>query len=103
MDKPELMATIRDLELRSVSAVFAALAPAGAEDAKSKMGLASLLKMMWAEKYVDEKDAKFINDRVHANIQKDGTFSVVPQMRGGVTSVDSCAGSPTSPRSTMCQ
>ena len=30
-------------------------------------------------------DARFINDRVHANIQKDGTFSVVPQMNGGVT------------------
>jgi sulfite reductase beta subunit-like hemoprotein len=29
---------------------------------------------------------RFINDRVHANIQKDGTFSVVPRMRGGVTS-----------------
>ncbi len=88
MDKPALMAKIRQLGLRSVSSVFAALAPEGAEDAKSKMGLASLLKMMWAGEYVDEKDAKFINDRVHANIQKDGTFSVVPQMRGGVTSVD---------------
>jgi nitrite reductase (NADH) large subunit len=35
--------------------------------------------------YVDERDARFINDRVHANIQRDGTFSVVPQMKGGVT------------------
>jgi nitrite reductase (NADH) large subunit len=85
MDKPALMAAIRERDLRSVSAVFAALAPKGAEDAKSKMGLASLLKMMWGEDYLDEKDARFINDRVHANIQKDGTFSVVPQMRGGVT------------------
>ena len=41
MDKPTLMATIREQGLRSVSAVFAALAPDGAEDAKSKMGLAS--------------------------------------------------------------
>ena len=85
MDKPALMEAIRSLDLKSPSAVFAALAPEGAEDAKSKMGLASLLKMMWGEDYVDEKDARFINDRVHANIQKDGTFSVVPQMRGGVT------------------
>jgi nitrite reductase (NADH) large subunit len=85
LDKPSLMAKIRELDLRSPSSVFAALAPAGAEDAKSKMGLASLLKMMWGEDYLDEKDARFINDRVHANIQKDGTFSVVPQMRGGVT------------------
>jgi nitrite reductase (NADH) large subunit len=66
--------------------VFAALAPGGAEDAKSKMGLASLLKMMWAGEYIDERDARFVNDRVHANIQRDGTFSVVPQMKGGVTS-----------------
>ena len=42
--------------------------------------------MIWADEYVDERDARFINDRVHANIQKDGTFSVVPQMKGGVTS-----------------
>ena len=81
MDKPVLMDAIRERGLRSVSSVFAALAPEGAEDAKSKMGLASLLKMMWGADYVDEKDARFINDRVHANIQKDGTFSVVPQMR----------------------
>ena len=49
------------------------------------MGLASLLRMMWGDEYVDERDARFINDRVHANIQRDGTFSVVPQMKGGVT------------------
>ncbi len=47
--------------------------------------LASLLNMMWMQDCVDELDARYINDRVHANIQKDGTFSVVPQMRGGVT------------------
>jgi nitrite reductase (NADH) large subunit len=84
-DKPELMRLIRELALHSVSSVFAALAPHGQEDANSKMGLASLLQMIWADEYVDERDARFINDRVHANIQRDGTFSVVPQMKGGVT------------------
>jgi nitrite reductase [NAD(P)H] large subunit len=84
-DKPTLMRHIRELELHSVSSVFAALAPDGQEDANSKMALASLLEMMWADEFVDERDARFINDRVHANIQRDGTFSVVPQMRGGVT------------------
>jgi nitrite reductase (NADH) large subunit len=44
--------------------------------------------MMWGDEYVDERDARFINDRVHANIQRDGTFSVVPQMKGGVTTPD---------------
>ena len=83
--KPELMRLIRELELHSVSSVFAALAPGGAEDANSKMALSSLLQMMWGTKFVDERDARFINDRVHANIQRDGTFSVVPQLKGGVT------------------
>jgi nitrite reductase (NADH) large subunit len=84
-DKPTLMQLIRDLQLHSVSSVFAALAPDGKEHAGSKMALASLLEMMWADEFVDERDARFINDRVHANIQRDGTFSVVPQMKGGVT------------------
>jgi nitrite reductase (NADH) large subunit len=88
MAKDALMAAIREQELRSVSAVFAALAPGGEEDVKSKMGLASLLRTMWADAYIDERDARFINDRVHANIQRDGTFSVVPQMKGGCTTPD---------------
>ncbi|MEU8285430.1 nitrite reductase large subunit NirB [Micromonospora sp. NPDC048905] len=85
MPKAELMAVIREHGLKSVSAVFATLVPGREEDAKSKMGLASLLRMMWGDEYVDERDARFINDRVHANIQRDGTFSVVPQIKGGVT------------------
>ncbi|WP_198588384.1 nitrite reductase large subunit NirB [Geodermatophilus chilensis] len=85
MPKPELVRAIREHDLRSVSAVFATLAPGGQEDARSKMGLTSLLKMLWGVDFVPEKDGEFINDRVHANIQRDGTFSVVPQMKGGVT------------------
>jgi nitrite reductase (NADH) large subunit len=85
MDKPQLMAEIRKRGLRSTSAVFAALAQDGAEHAGSKMALSSLLKVMWNEQYIDERDGRFINDRVHANIQRDGTFSVVPQIAGGVT------------------
>lgn len=84
LDKAALIEAIRDRHLTSVSAVFAALAPDG-EDATSKMPLASLLKVIWAGEYVEEKDARYINDRVHANIQRDGTFSVVPRMAGGVT------------------
>ncbi|WP_380170022.1 nitrite reductase large subunit NirB [Kineococcus sp. DHX-1] len=86
--KPELMAAIRERGLKSVSAVFRELAPGGVEDAKSKMGLTSLLRMMWPEGIVEERDGRYVNDRVHANIQRDGTFSVVPQMKGGVTTAD---------------
>lgn len=84
LTKPELIRACREQNLRSVSAVFQALA-GGKEDAASKPGLASLLNTIWAGDYEDERDARFINDRVHANIQKDGTFSVIPQIPGGVT------------------
>ena len=82
--KPELIAAVKEQNLRSVSAVFAVLAN-GKEDPGSKAGLASLLKIIWGKDYEDERDARFINDRVHANIQKDGTFSVIPRIYGGVT------------------
>ncbi|NDK88703.1 NAD(P)/FAD-dependent oxidoreductase [Gordonia desulfuricans] len=87
LTKPELIDTIRRQDLRSVSEVFAALAPDG-EDAASKMPLASLLRVVWGADWRREPGALFVNDRVHANIQRDGTFSVVPQMKGGVTSPD---------------
>jgi NAD(P)H-dependent nitrite reductase large subunit len=83
--KPDLVREIRTRGLKSVSAVFRELAD-GEEDAGSKMGLASLLRSIWNEAYEDERDARFINDRVHANIQKDATFSVVPRIYGGITS-----------------
>lgn len=85
LTKPELIRAILERNLKSVSAVFAILA-GGKEDAASKPGLASLLKTLWKGEYEDEKDARFINERVHANIQRDGTFSVVPQIPGGITS-----------------
>lgn len=86
-EKSQLVAQILAKNLRSVSAVFAALAD-GKEDADSKVGLASLLKTIWPGDYEDERDARFINDRVHANIQKDGSFSVVPRIYAGVTTPD---------------
>ncbi|HEX4166016.1 MAG TPA: nitrite reductase large subunit NirB [Bryobacteraceae bacterium] len=84
LTKPDLIRACREQNLKSVSAVFRALAD-GKEDPGSKPGLASLLSTIWAEEYEHERDARFINERVHANIQKDATFSVVPQMPGGVT------------------
>ena len=83
MKKQELIAAIKAQGLKSVSSVFAALA-GGVEDPASKIPLASLLNTVWPGQYDDQRDARFINDRVHGNIQKDGTFSVIPEMAGGV-------------------
>jgi nitrite reductase (NADH) large subunit len=84
LTKSQLIAAVKQQNLRSVSSLFDALAE-GKEDPASKPGLASLLRTIWGKDYEDERDARFINDRVHANIQKDGTFSVVPRIYGGVT------------------
>ncbi len=39
----------------------------------------------WPTEYTDDRQSRFVNERNHANIQKDGTYSVVPRMWGGVT------------------
>ncbi|WEJ70381.1 nitrite reductase large subunit NirB [Pseudomonas sp. PSE14] len=39
----------------------------------------------WPGEAKDDPQSRLINERAHANIQKDGTYSVVPRMWGGVT------------------
>ncbi|MGK6319153.1 nitrite reductase large subunit NirB [Sphingomonas sp. DT-204] len=39
----------------------------------------------WPGEYQDDQQSRFVNERMHANIQKDGTYSVVPRMWGGIT------------------
>lgn len=39
----------------------------------------------WPGEYVDDQKSRFVNERLHANIQRDGTYSVVPRMWGGIT------------------
>ncbi len=54
--------------------------------AKCRPALNYYLVCEWPSGYADDYQSRFINERVHANIQKDGTYSVVPRMWGGVTS-----------------
>ena len=39
----------------------------------------------WPKEGKDDPQSRFINERSHANIQKDGTYSVIPRMWGGET------------------
>jgi nitrite reductase (NADH) large subunit len=74
-------------QLKSMPAVMQALewsTPDGC--ATCRPALNYYLVCAWPGEYVDDKQSRFINERVHANIQKDGTYSVVPRMWGGVTS-----------------
>jgi nitrite reductase (NADH) large subunit len=42
----------------------------------------------WPKLAKDDPQSRFINERSHANIQKDGTYSVIPRMWGGETTAD---------------
>lgn len=53
--------------------------------AKCRPALNYYLVADWPGEYEDDSQSRFINERVHANIQKDGTYSVVPRMWGGMT------------------
>ncbi|MEA1652720.1 nitrite reductase large subunit NirB [Nitrospirillum sp. BR 11164] len=46
------------------------------------------LLVAWPGEYQDDQQSRFVNERNHANIQKDGTYSVVPRMWGGLTTAD---------------
>src|SRR5579885_3322340 len=76
---------IRSQRLRSVQQVLQIYGN-GIGCEVCKPALSYLVDVIWCGDHEEDRSARFINDRVHANIQKDGTFSVVPRMRGGVTS-----------------
>jgi nitrite reductase (NADH) large subunit len=52
---------------------------------KCRPALNYYLLCAWPDSYRDDPQSRFVNERVHANIQKDGTYSVVPRMWGGLT------------------
>jgi nitrite reductase (NADH) large subunit len=74
-------------ELKSIPAVMQALewsTPDGCSSCRPALNY--YLLCAWPGDYRDDRQSRFINERVHANIQKDGTYSVVPRMWGGLTS-----------------
>jgi nitrite reductase (NADH) large subunit len=83
--REQLAAVCRERGVEAVSELTAACG-AGRDCGACKPGLAYLVSEVCGNRHREERHARFINDRVHANIQRDGTFSVVPRIRGGVTS-----------------
>jgi len=82
----EVRDAIRDQELLSIPAVHAFLewrTPDGC--ATCRPALNYYLISSWPHRAQDDPQSRFINERSHANIQKDGTYSVVPRMWGGET------------------
>ena len=82
----EVRLAIRNQSLKTMPAVFKTLewkTPDGCN--KCRPALNFYLLVAWPGEYVDDNQARFINERVHANIQKDGTYSVIPRIWGGET------------------
>ncbi len=73
-------------ELKAIPQVMQALhwtTPDGCSSCRPALNY--YLLCAWPGEYVDDNQSRFVNERMHANIQKDGTYSVVPRMWGGVT------------------
>ena len=85
----EVRDAIRDAKLLSVPSVMQSLqwrTPNGC--ASCRPAINYYLISTWPKEALDDPQSRFINERAHANIQKDGTFSVIPRMWGGETTAD---------------
>jgi nitrite reductase (NADH) large subunit len=73
--------------VKTIPAVMQALewqTPDGCASCRPALNFYLLVR--WPGEYQDDAQSRFVNERMHANIQKDGTYSVVPRMWGGTTS-----------------
>jgi nitrite reductase (NADH) large subunit len=80
----EVRAQILKQKLKTQEAVRKALAWKTEDGCAScRPALNYYLLCAWPGEYRDDTRSRFINERAHANIQKDGTYSVIPRMWGG--------------------
>ncbi|MEE9321755.1 MAG: nitrite reductase large subunit NirB [Granulosicoccus sp.] len=83
----EIITAISQYELKSIPAVQEFLewkTPDGCATCRPALNYYLLAK--WPGDYQDDAQSRFINERAHGNIQKDGTYSVIPRIFGGETS-----------------
>ncbi|MCR6105194.1 NAD(P)/FAD-dependent oxidoreductase [Salipaludibacillus agaradhaerens] len=82
----EVVANIREKGLTHTREVMNVLGWKTEEGcSKCRPAVNYYLGMVHPTDYEDERESRFVNERMHANIQKNGTYSVVPRMYGGVT------------------
>ena len=85
----EVRDAIRDEKLLTQSAVFKFLnwrTEDGCPNCRPAINYYRLSS--WPKEAQDDTQSRYINERSHANIQKDGTYSVIPRMWGGETTAD---------------
>ena len=82
----DVINSIKDHELKTMQEVRSFLewkTPDGC--AACRPALNYYLLARWPAEYKDDAQSRFINERAHGNIQKDGTYSVIPRIFGGST------------------
>jgi len=85
----DIIRAIKEQKLKSQEAVRRGLdwkTPDGC--AVCRPALNYYLLAYWPGEYADDAQSRFINERAHGNIQKDGTYSVVPRLFGGLVTPD---------------
>lgn len=86
LSRDEIVAEIREKGLSTTKEVMNVLGwkqPEGCS--KCRPAINYYLGMVHPGTHKDEKESRFVNERLNANIQKDGTYTVVPRMYGGMT------------------
>jgi nitrite reductase (NADH) large subunit len=82
----EVRGTIVEKELKEIPEVMQSLSWSTPDGCSScRPALNYYLLCAWPAEHREDPQSRFVNERMHANIQKDGTYSVVPRMWGGVT------------------
>ncbi|RAK18248.1 assimilatory nitrite reductase (NAD(P)H) large subunit precursor [Anoxybacillus vitaminiphilus] len=89
LSREEVIEEIKSKNLKYVKEVMNVLGWKNEEGcSKCRPALNYYLSMLYPTEYQDEYESRFVNERLHANIQADGTYSVVPRMYGGVTTAE---------------
>ncbi|MBC7992577.1 MAG: NAD(P)/FAD-dependent oxidoreductase, partial [Rhizobacter sp.] len=82
----EVRDAIREQKLLTIADTYKAMAwrtPNGCSSCRPAVNY--YVTSTWPKEAKDDPQSRFINERSHANIQKDGTYSVIPRMWGGET------------------
>lgn len=89
LSRDEVVAAIKEKGLQTPKEVRNVLGFKNEEGcSKCRPALNYYLRMIRPDEYEDDKASRFVNERMEGNIQKDGTFSIIPRMYGGTTSPD---------------
>jgi nitrite reductase (NADH) large subunit len=86
LSRDEVVSEIKEKGLTTVKEVMNVLEWKNEEGcSKCRPALNYYLGMIYMDQYKDDRDSRLVNEKMHANIQKDGSYTVIPRMYGGVT------------------